>query len=83
MSDEMTVEETLQEIATRILRKEDVKFSPTTTFKDLGADSLDIVQILVALEETFDIELPDEELKELNNTGDFLDYVKRKVAEKA
>ena len=82
MSDEMTVEETLQEIATRILRKEDVKFSPTTTFKDLGADSLDIVQILVALEETFDIELPDKELKELNNTGDFLDYVKRKVAEK-
>ena len=83
MSDEMTVEETLREIATRILRKEDVKFSPTTTFKDLGADSLDIVQILVALEETFDIELPDEELKELNNTGDFMDYVKRKVAEKA
>ena len=82
MSDEISVEETLREIATRILRKEDIKFSPTTTFKDLGADSLDIVQILVALEETFDIELPDEELKELNNTGEFLDYVKRKVAEK-
>jgi len=78
----MSVEETLQKIATRILRKDDIKFTPTTTFKDLGADSLDVVQILVALEEAYDIELQDEELKQINNMGDFLAYVERKVAEK-
>jgi len=76
------VEETLRKIITKITRKENVTLNPTTTFKELGADSLDVVQILVALEETFDIELVDEDLKKLNNIGDFLGYVKKKVAEK-
>ena len=76
------VEETLRKIITKITRKENVTLNPTTTFKELGADSLDVVQILVALEETFDIELVDEDLKKLNNMGDFLGYVKKKVAEK-
>jgi len=78
----MSVQETLAKIATRILRKDDIKFTPTTTFKDLGADSLDVVQILVALEEEYDIELQDEELKEIDNMVDFMAYVERKVAEK-
>ena len=78
----MSVQETLAKIATRILRKDDIKFTSTTTFKDLGADSLDVVQILVALEEEYDIELQDEELKEIDNMVDFMAYVERKVAEK-
>jgi len=78
----MEVEETLRRIVAKILRKDDVVLTPTTTFKELGADSLDVVQILVALEETYDIELVDEELKSINNLGGFIDYVKQKVAEK-
>ena len=78
----MTVEETLRKIVKKITRKEEVVLTPTTTFKELGADSLDVVQILVALEEAFDIELVDEDLKSLNNMGDFIGYVKKKVAEK-
>jgi len=78
----MSVQETLSKIATRILRRDDIKFTSTTTFKDLGADSLDVVQILVALEEEYDIELQDEELKEIDNMVDFMAYVERKVAEK-
>ncbi len=78
----MSVEETMQKIVSRIVRKDDIDLTSTTTFKDLGADSLDIVQILVALEEAFDIELEDEALKAINNMGEFLDYVKGKVAEK-
>ncbi len=78
----MSVEETLKSLTTRILRKPDINFSPTTTFKDLGADSLDIVQILVALEDTYDIELQDEELSKVANLGEFIAYVERKVAEK-
>ncbi len=78
----LTVEETLRNIVKKITRKEEVVLTPTTTFKDLGADSLDVVQILVALEEAFDIELVDEDLKSLNNMGAFIGYVKKKVAEK-
>jgi acyl carrier protein len=76
------VEETLRKIVAKITRNENVVMTPTTTFKELGADSLDVVQIMVALEEAFDIELVDEEMKALNNMGGFIDYVKKKVAEK-
>ncbi len=76
------VEETLQKTIAKILRKENVVLTPTTTFKELGADSLDVVQVMVAIEEAFDIELVDEEMKEISNMGSFIDYVKKKVAEK-
>lgn len=78
----MSVEETVKAVVTRIVRKPDIDFVPTTTFKDLDADSLDIVQILVALEDTYDIEILDEELEAVSNMGDFVAYVERKVAEK-
>lgn len=78
----VNVEETLRKIVAKIIRKENVVLTPTTTFKELGADSLDVVQIMVALEEAFDIELVDEELKAINNMGGFIDYVKKKVAAK-
>ncbi len=76
------VEETLRKIVAKIIRKENVVLTPTTTFKELGADSLDVVQVMVALEEAYDIELVDEDLKAINNMGGFIDYVKKKVAEK-
>ncbi|KUO75157.1 MAG: acyl carrier protein [Clostridia bacterium BRH_c25] len=43
---------------------------------DLGADSLDIVELLMALEEEFDIEIPDEEAEKLATVGDVVDYIK-------
>ena len=76
------VEETFKKIATRILRKPDLDFDPTATFKDMEADSLDIVQILVALEDTYDIEIQAEELQEIKNMGDFITYIERKAGEK-
>ncbi len=78
----MEVEETLRKITAKILRKDDLVLSRTTSFKDLGADSLDVVQIMVALEEAYDIELVDEELKAITDMGGFIDYVKKKVADK-
>ena len=82
MSVEMSTEETIRKIVTKIVRKPDIDFTPTTTFKDLEADSLDIVQILVALEDTFDIEIQDEDLKEITDMGGFIAYIERKTAEK-
>ncbi len=78
----MSVEETLKKIVTRVTRKPETAFSPETTFEALDADSLDIVQILVALEDTYDIEIQDEELKELKNMGSFIAYIERKIGEK-
>jgi acyl carrier protein len=77
-----SVEETLQKLVAKILRKEDVKISRDTSFKELGADSLDVVQIMVGLEEALDIELVDEDLKSITNMGGFIDYVQKKVDEK-
>ena len=82
MSTSLSVEETVKKIAARILRKKDVTFSETTTFKDFGADSLDIVQILVAVEDTYDIELDDDELQNITDTVGFVAYIERKIAEK-
>jgi acyl carrier protein len=43
---------------------------------DLGADSLDIVELLMALEEEFEIEIPDEEAEKLSSVGDVVEYIK-------
>ncbi|MFO8101822.1 MAG: phosphopantetheine-binding protein [Dehalococcoidia bacterium] len=77
-----SVEEKVKEIVSRIIRKPDLNFSHETTFKDFEADSLDIVQILVAIEDHYDIEIDDDELQEVQNMGDFLAYVENKIAEK-
>ena len=82
MAVEMSVEETVKKIVTKVVRKPDVDFTPTSTFKDLNADSLDIVQILVALEDTYDMEIVDEELQGITNMGEFVAYIERKIAEK-
>jgi len=78
----MTVEDTVKEIVTRIVRKPESDFTSTASFQDFEADSLDIVQILVAVEDTYDIEIQDEELQEIKNMGDFIAYVERKISEK-
>lgn len=83
MSVNKSVEETIKEIAARILRKPGIVFAPETTFKSLGADSLDIVQIVVAVEDAYDLELDDEELKGVTDTAGFVAYVERKIAEKS
>ena len=82
MTVEESVEEKVESIVKRIVRKPDLDFQPTASFKDFDADSLDIVQILVAVEDTFDIELDDEELQNLTDMGGFVGYIERKIGEK-
>jgi acyl carrier protein len=79
---EESVEEALERIVLKITRKKNVNFSARTRFEDLSADSLDKVQILVALEEAYDIELPDDEVRGIADMGGFVDLIKRKIAEK-
>ena len=46
---------------------------------DLGADSLDIVELIMALEEEFDIEIPDTDAEKIVTVGDVVDYIKDNV----
>ena len=78
----MSVEETIKDIVVRIVRKPEANFTREATFKDLEADSLDVVQILVAVEEAFDIEIQDEDLQNVTNMEGFIAYIEKKIAEK-
>ncbi len=82
MSVNASVEETVKKIVLKIVRKPEMEFSPTATFKDLKADSLDVVQILVAIEDAYEIEINDEELKNIADMGAFVKYIEKKVADK-
>jgi len=46
---------------------------------DLGADSLDIVELVMAMEETFNIEIPDEDAEKIQTIGDAFSYVKERL----
>lgn len=76
------VEQKVREIVTRIVRKPESDFTPKSTFKDFNADSLDIVQILVAVEDAFDVEIQDEELQGITDMGGFVSLIERKIAQK-
>ena len=48
----------------------------TTFIDDLGADSLDIVELIMALEEEFDMEIPEAEAEKITSVGDVVEYIK-------
>ena len=77
-----SVEQGLKDIVVRIVHCDEGVLTPTSTWQDIKADSLDMVQVLVAVEDTFDIEVPDEDLSEFQNLGDFVNYIEARVAEK-
>jgi acyl carrier protein len=77
----MTIEEQVKDILARITRVDKNIITRESTFKEIKADSLDVVQALVAVEETFGIEIPDEEAQKFQNFGDFVSYVESKVAQ--
>jgi len=51
----------------------------TSLMKDLEADSLDAVEIIMAIEDTFGIEIPDEDAEKFQNVGDIVKYVEEKI----
>ena len=58
----------------------DVISMNTTFIDDLGADSLDIVELVMALEEEFDMEIPDADAEKVATVGDVVDYIRDHVA---
>ncbi len=72
--------EKLQQIIADVLNVDIDEITPDTTFvDDLGADSLDIFQIIMGIEEEFDIEIPQEEAEKISTVGDAAEAIKTAV----
>ena len=75
------VQRKLKEIVMDRLNAEEDQIKPEASFvEDLGADSLDIVELIMGIEEEFDIEIPDEDAEKLTTVGEAMEYVKTKLA---
>ncbi len=73
--------EKLQKIIAEVLNIEAEDIRPDATFiDDLGADSLDIFQIIMGIEEEFDIEIPQELAEKITTVGDALEQIKAAIA---
>lgn len=74
--------EKMKEIIAEQLGVEEDEITLETSFKeDLGADSLDLFELTMALEEEYDIEIPAEELGEIETVNDVVEYLKAKGVE--
>ena len=72
--------EKLQNIIAEVLNIEPDEITMETTFvEDVGADSLDILQFMMGIEEEFDIEIPSEEAEKIVTVGDAVEQIKNAV----
>jgi acyl carrier protein len=70
-----------QIIAEQLGLNEDEILDSASLLDDLGADSLDIVELVMAMEEEFEMEIPDEDAEKIVTVKDVIDYVKRRTQE--
>lgn len=74
--------EKLKEIVAERLSVDEEEVELNTSFKDdLGADSLDLFELVMALEDEFDVEIPADDLADINTVNDVVEYLKAKGVE--
>ena len=74
--------EKLRDIIVEVLNVDENEVTMESTFiDDLGADSLDVFQIIMGIEEEFDIEIPKEEAEKIVTVGDAVEQIKKAVSE--
>lgn len=79
----MAVEEKIKSIIAEQLGVKSEEVTPQASFiDDLGADSLDTVELIMALEEEFNVEIPDEDAEKMSTVGDAIKYIDEKSANK-
>ncbi|MEO0423716.1 MAG: acyl carrier protein [Pseudomonadota bacterium] len=78
----MSIEEQVKKIVAEQLGvKEDSVTSDASFVDDLGADSLDTVELVMALEEEFELEIPDEEAEKITTVQQAVDYIKNRSSD--
>jgi acyl carrier protein len=78
----MAIEDKVKEIIVDQLGVEPEQVKPEASFiDDLGADSLDTVELVMAFEEEFDLEIPDDDAAKIKSVGDAITYIKSKASE--
>ncbi|MBQ7737117.1 MAG: acyl carrier protein [Oscillospiraceae bacterium] len=78
----MVLEKVISMVAEQFMVDEDTVTAETSFIEDLGADSLDVVELTMALEEEFSLsDTPEEELMNIHTVGDLADYVSRVTQE--
>jgi acyl carrier protein len=76
----MDIEGKVKEIIVEQLGVDEGQVNPEASFiDDLGADSLDTVELVMAFEEKFDIEIPDEDAEKMRTVGDAIEYLNSKL----
>ena len=71
-----SADDRVKQIIVEQLGVDDGEVTPSASFQDdLGADSLDIVELVMAFEETFEIEIPDEDAEKIKTVQDAINYV--------
>lgn len=76
----MSVQEKLKSIIVENLGVDEGEVTPEASFTDdLRADSLDIVELIMAVEEAFGIEIPDEDAEEISRVKEAIEYIQRRV----
>ncbi len=69
----------VKEMIVEQLGVEEEEVKKETAFKDLNADSLDIVELVMAMEEEFDLEISDEQVEKIKTVGDVIQYLEANV----
>jgi acyl carrier protein len=78
----MNIEQKVKDIIVQQLGVDPEKVKPSASFvEDLGADSLDTVELVMAFEEEFGCEIPDEDAEKIRTVGDAINYLKEHVKE--
>ncbi len=79
----MSVEQKVKQIIVEQLGVDEGQVDNTASFvDDLGADSLDLVELIMAFEEAFDLDIPDEDAEKISTVKDAIDYIEGKMAKK-
>jgi acyl carrier protein len=83
MSTTSSIETKVKNIIADQLGVGEDEIKPESSFiEDLGADSLDIVELVMAMEEEFEVEIPDEEAENIKTVGDAINYINTHKVEK-
>ena len=76
---EKSISEKVIAIVIDKLGVEEKEATPQTTFKDLSADSLDVVELLMEFEKEFDMKIPDEDAEKIVTVGDAITYIETHI----